>query len=227
MLNLNQYQTEGYLHVPSLIDAARLAELNSERCRFADPDPPLSVVQQLVHRSKLMREFVSQGPQVALAVEVLGPDVCFTHQQYVSKGAGAGDASEVPWHQDSGYGRLEPPTDLTIWIALSDTDERNGCLWILPGSHRLGLQPHHRAGRLIGADVNSQKENQGIPVPMAAGDALLFSGHLLHRSLENRTRVARHALYLRYCTPDVIMVNAGNRPVLEDGYSWMVAGEAE
>ena len=66
----------------------------------------------------------------------------------------------------------------------------------------------------------------GVAVPMAAGDALLFSGHLLHRSLPNETDKPRHAMYLRYCTPDVVMVGAVNRPVLEDGFSWMVAGEA-
>ena len=61
---------------------------------------------------------------------------------------------------------------------------------------------------------------------MSAGDALLFSGYLLHRSLPNRTASVRTALYLRYCTPDVVMVSDGNKPVLDDGYSWMVAGEA-
>ena len=72
----------------------------------------------------------------------------------------------------------------------------------------------------------TQVSDDGIPVPMNRGDALLFSGHLLHRSLPNRSGSPRHALYLRYCTPDVVMVSAGNRPVLDDGYSWMVAGEA-
>lgn len=222
MLDLAQYEADGYLLVPDLIDTTTVAALVAERSRFADPEAPLSVELQLVHRSAPIRELAMNGPQVALAVELLGPDVCFTHQQFISKGAQSGDASDIPWHQDSGYGQLDPPTDLTVWIALSDTDERNGCIRVLPGSHRLGLQQHGQVGRLIGARV----AEEGVAVPMKSGDALLFSGHLLHRSLPNRTSAARHAMYLRYCTPDVIMVSAGNRPVLEDGYSWMVAGEA-
>jgi hypothetical protein len=222
MLDLTQYATAGYLLIEGLIDDKTVDALDTERRRFADPNAQLSVELQLVHRSAAIREFVTHGPQVPLAVEVLGPNVCFTHQQYVSKAPDDGDSTDVPWHQDSGYGRLEPPTDLTVWIALTDTNETNGCLWVLPGSHRLGLQPHSRAGRLMGADVSES----GLPVPMAAGDALLFNGHLMHRSLPNTASTARHALYLRYCTPDVTMVGGGNKPVLEDGYSWMVAGEA-
>lgn len=217
------YPTKGYLLAEGLVPAEGVTALLAERERFADPGTDLSVELQLVHRSQTIREFVTHGPQVALAVEVLGPNVCFTHQQFVSKAPEAADATDVPWHQDSGYGRLEPPTDLTVWIALTGTDETNGCLWVLPGSHRLELQPHHRIGGLMAADV----KEQGVPVPMARGDALLFNGRLMHRSLPNRSTSARHALYLRYCTPDVVMVSHGNKPVLEDAFSWMVAGEAD
>jgi ectoine hydroxylase-related dioxygenase (phytanoyl-CoA dioxygenase family) len=223
VLDLDRFNTEGYLLHEQLLDDATIGMLEQERRRFADPGAALAVDVQLVHRSQPIREFVTRGPQVPLAVEVLGPNVCFTHQQFVSKAPGAPDQTDVPWHQDSGYGRLEPPTDLTVWIALTDTDDANGCLWVLPGSHRAGLRAHGRSGSLLAAPVTEP----GIPVPMQRGDALLFTGHLLHRSLPNRTASARHALYLRYCTPDVVMVSAGNRPVLEDGYSWMVAGEAE
>ncbi len=222
MLDLQRLTEDGYLLVPQLVDDKTVSALAREHERFAPPGVPLSVQVQLVHRSRVIREFAVCGPQVALAVEVLGPDVCFTHQQFICKGPEAAGSSDVPWHQDSGYGQLEPPTDLTVWIALDDTDEENGCLWVQPGSHRHGLVPHRSAGDLRGAAV----EGDGRPVPMRRGDALMFGGRLLHRSLPNRSAAPRLALYLRYCTPDVVMVNQGDLPVLEDGFSWMVAGEA-
>ena len=222
MLALDELETNGYLLVPGLVDAKTVESLITEQARFARPEAPLSVEVQLVHRSSVIRSFAMAGPQVSLAVEVLGPNVCFTHQQFVSKGPGAGDASDVPWHQDSGYGRLEPASDLTVWIALTDTDEENGCLWVLPGSQREGLVAHNPQGGLIGAAVTEE----GVSVPMRAGDALLFGGLLMHRSLPNRTDQPRHGMYLRYCTPDVRMLSLGGKPVLEDEYSWMVAGEA-
>ena len=86
------------------------------------------------------------------------------------------------------------------------------------------MQPHSGIGALRGVVV----DEPGIALPMRAGDAVLFGGLLLHRSLPNITDAARVALYLRYCDPSVVMIGEGrpDKPVLDDAYSWMVAGEA-
>ena len=222
MLDRARYASEGYLLVERLIDADTCARLRAEAFRFAQRRRGLAVDTQLSHRSALLRDFVTRGPQIALAIELLGPNVCFTHQQYIVKHPDERARTDVPWHQDSGYGRLEPPLDLTVWIALDDCTADNGCLWVLPGSERRGLVPHGDVHGLRGAVV----EETGVALPMRAGDAALFGGLLLHRSLPNLTDRERVALYLRYCDPRVVMVNHGNKPVLDDGYSWMVAGEA-
>jgi len=216
-----KFERDGYVLVPGLVDAASVASLRNEALRF-DAGTGLGVTTQLVHRSALVREFVTRGPQIRYAIELLGPDVCFTHQQFVIKHSAERQRTDVPWHQDNGYGRLEPPTDLTVWIALDDCTTDNGCLWVLPGSQQLGLVHHGARGALRAAAV----EETGVALPMRAGDAALFRSLLLHRSLPNVTARDRVALYLRYCDPHVMMITEGNKPVLEDQYSWMVAGEA-
>jgi len=82
------------------------------------------------------------GARISLLAQVLGPDVAFTHTQFITKmpepGARADGADAdnfIPLHQDDGYGQLEPPKDVTVWTALTDTNERNGCLVVVPGSH--------------------------------------------------------------------------------------------
>ncbi len=136
--------------------------MRDEAFRFASRQRGLAVDTQLVHRSALLRDFVTRGPQVALAIELLGPNVCFTHQQYIIKHPDAKARTDVPWHQDSGYGRLEPPLDLTVWIALDDCTLDNGCLWVLPHSERRGLQPHYGVGALRGVVV----DETGVALPM-------------------------------------------------------------
>lgn len=216
------YAREGYVCVRQLLAPCDIAVLRREAVRF-DGGRGLGVHAQLVHRSEFVRNFVTHGPQIAYAIALLGPNVCFTHQQFVIKNPDTrAERTDVPWHQDNGYGRLDPPLDLTVWIALDDCTADNGCLWVLPGSHHGGLRRHDRQGALRAALVTES----GVAVPMAAGDALLFGSLLLHRSLPNATARSRIALYLRYCDPAVVMVDPGNRPVLEDGFSWMVAGEA-
>ncbi|MCB1694026.1 MAG: phytanoyl-CoA dioxygenase family protein [Pseudomonadales bacterium] len=217
-----ELENEGYVVVRGLLDSDWIEKLKTEESRFARTDHALSVQVQLVHRSAVIREFVTSGPQIPHVIQALGPNVCFTHQQYVTKHADERSRTDVPWHQDNGYGRLEPPDDLTVWITLDDCDERNGCLWVVPGSHRKGLLPHAPAHGLMAAESNEE----GIPLPMNAGDAVLFGSLLLHRSLPNETDRTRVAMYARYCEPHVIMVTEGNKPVLQDGFSWMVAGEA-
>ncbi len=222
MIDRDRYRAEGYLVVAGLLDANGCTRLRDEAFRFASRRSGLAVDTQLIHRSALLREFVTTGPQVAIAAQLLGPNVCFTHQQYIIKHPDPRARTDVPWHQDSGYGELDPPLDLTVWIALDECTLDNGCLWVLPGSEQRGLQPHVASKGLRGVVV----DEPGVALPMRAGDAVLFNGLLLHRSLPNRTEQTRVALYLRYCDPGVVMVNNGNRPVLEDGFSWMVAGEA-
>jgi hypothetical protein len=226
MLDRDRYAAEGYLLVERLIEPNECTKLRDEAFRFASRTRGLAVDTQLIHRSALLRDFVTRGPQVALATELLGPNVCFTHEQYIIKHADEKARTDVPWHQDSGYGRLEPPLDLTVWIALDDCTTENGCLWVLPRSDRGGLQSHGAVNGLRGVVVGES----GTALPMRAGDAVLFGGLLLHRSLPNRTDRARVALYLRYCDPRVVMIghgaNGADVPVLDDGYSWMVAGEA-
>jgi phytanoyl-CoA hydroxylase len=222
MLDRNRYAADGYLLIPGMLDAPTCAQLRAEAFRFAARKRGLAVDTQLIHRSALLRDFVTRGPQVALATELLGPNVCFTHQQFIIKYPDERSRTDIPWHQDNGYGRLEPCIDLTVWIALDDCTPENGCLWVLPGSEHGGLRPHDDSHGLRGVAV----AETGIPLPMRAGTAVCFGGLLLHRSLPNLTATPRVALYLRYCDPSVVMVNNGNRPVLDDGYSWMVAGEA-
>jgi len=229
MLDRARYTEEGYLLARGLIDPNSRTKLRDEAFRFASRNRGLAVDTQLIHRSALLRDFVTHGPQVALAIELLGPNVCFTHQQYIIKHPHEKTrtrSTEIPWHQDSGYGRLEPPLDLTVWIALDDCTTDNGCLWVLPKSGRRGLQVHDAINGLRGVVV----DEPGVALPMRSGDAVLFGGRLLHRSLPNVTDRARVALYLRYCDPRVVMIghgpNGADVPVLDDAYSWMVAGEA-
>jgi len=220
-IDRTRYARDGFVLVEGLVEGTDVAALRAEAMRF-DGGRGLGVHLQLVHRSAIVREFVTRGPPVAYATALIGPDVCFTHQQFVVKNPSTRpERTDVPWHQDNGYGRLEPPHDLTVWIALDDCTLDNGCLWVLPGSHTGGLRPHDDVGALRAVDV----DERGVPVPMRAGDALLFGSLLLHRSLPNTTDLTRVGLYLRYCDPTVVMVNEGNKPVLDDAFSWMVAGE--
>lgn len=224
------YRRDGYVVLGGVLDGAEREELiATERC-LRPPDAygasaGLIVMDQLAHVSAEVRRFCCDGRHLDAVVQLIGPDVALTHNQFVVKLPDAGEhASEIPLHQDDGYGLLDPPDDVTVWVALTDVTLDNGCLVVAPGSHTAGIVEHRVAA---GNPAFREAAADGtVPLELAAGEAVAFSGMLLHGSGDNRTDAERVALFARYCVPTARMMTEGGKPVLDDGHSWMVRGEA-
>src|SRR5579883_1713258 len=76
-------------------------------------------------------------PRVLDVVEqFLGPDIVLWSSHFIAKPKGNGKI--VPWHTDGAYwhGRLEPMEVLTIWLAVDESCLENGCMRVIPGTHR-------------------------------------------------------------------------------------------
>ena len=107
------------------------------------------------------------------------------------------------WHQDEIYIPTRDRSLIGAWIAIDDATIENGCLWIVPGSHRSGYlypQRDHNnpdefdfAGQSYGFD-----EKEEIPVEVPAGSVVFFNGYLLHRSAKNRSSIYRRVLVSHY-----------------------------
>jgi hypothetical protein len=105
--------------------------------------------------------------------------------------------TELPWHQDNGYTPLVPEEYVTCWLALDDADVENGCLWVLPGSHRHGTRQHHNTGGPFRQGYDG--DDVGVPVPVRKGSVLVFSSLLMHRSGPNVTDRPRRAWIIQFC----------------------------
>jgi len=230
--DVSTFQKQGWCRLGRIAPTEQVAALAREERRFrldrgygTEHNDTLRVNIQLCHRSACVREFCTTGPHIAALTELIGPNVCLTHQQFVTKLPDTGpQRSDIPMHQDAGYGQLDPPTDVTIWLPLVDTDETNGALRVVPGSHRAGLLAHGSSA--VNPVLRQAGPEDGLFLPLAAGEAVAFSGLLLHGSGPNRSGAERPAMYARYCEPRTRMVSDGGGSVLEDPHSWMVAGEA-
>lgn len=108
---------------------------------------------------------------------------------------------EKPWHQDHAY--FNYPTDTCIvgvWIALGDVNEKNGCMFLLPGVHQQGPLLHFmkRDWQICDADIFSALAGKRVCAPMKAGDVLIFDSKLPHGTPKNNTNEYRWAVQLHY-----------------------------
>lgn len=111
------------------------------------------------------------------------------HEQFVVKPPGGG---EVGWHCDSAYEDFPHDPYLAIWTALDDVDERNGALAV--GR----LCTHEEALTHKGASNTNQRG--GRLLPMAAGQSIVLSSSVLHRSGPNLGSRPRRAYVAFYCS---------------------------
>ncbi len=233
---LQSYRDEGYVVLGTVLDAPTVAALRAEELRFRSycqlsldgkktvlPDGPTLFRNQLGLYSSVVREFLIHGPQVPCIQQLIGPNLCAWFNQFVTKLPEPDlKKAEFPWHQDNGYADVSPPTNLTVWCALVDTDENNGCIWVIPGSHKTGLLPHQPSGASWHQTVRTTED--GVPVRLQAGEAVAFSGYTLHRSKQNLTKQARPAFFMQYCDAQATFAKGGG-PVMNGPEAFLVSGQ--
>lgn len=147
----------------------------------------------LAEKSDLLREFVSSPAFVNLTSQLIGPNVRLYWNQAVYKYPET--EKEFPWHQDNGYTPLDPEQYYTCWISLNGASVENGCVWVLPGSHKGGTRPHENSP--IGR-VGYKGEEKGVPVQLPRGGMGVFSSLTLHRSGPNLTDGVRKGYIVQY-----------------------------
>jgi hypothetical protein len=143
-------------------------------------------VEELLHSSKL-----------AAAVEpFLGPHPTLFHTKFIEKAAVVG--SEIPWHQDLSYWleAVRSQAMLTCMIYLEDATAENGCLELVPGSHRRGLlQAQSRGGEKFRWASSKSPDPLAVErIEARAGTAILFGPMMLHRSSANVSNRSRPSI---------------------------------
>jgi phytanoyl-CoA hydroxylase len=97
----------------------------------------------------------------------------------------------TPPHQDNYYFCLRPANVVTIWMALDDIDEDNGCLRYVRGSHFRGVRPHGRTATLGFSqgifDYTSDDQAEEVSICLAPGDVVVHHGDTIHRADANQS----------------------------------------
>ena len=146
-------------------------------------------------------------PKILDYVEsILGPDFYLWGTQFFSKEPG--DGKTTPWHQDAFYWPLSPHKAVTVWLAFADSDEGNGAMMVVPGSHRAGKLKYRKTTR--DSDVLDMvlehgefRESDAVPLILKAGQISLHDDNIIHGSAPNLSERLRCGLTMRYSAGEV------------------------
>jgi hypothetical protein len=223
---LSQYEEKGYLHLGRRLTDAGLARFREEvmaawRAEKGEYDAEGSwlknaLLPNIHHQSSAVRNYYFGGPIVDVAEQIIGPNIKGATTQLTFKMRG--NTQTFSWHQDNGYGELEPYNAISTLTALDDAEVETGCLWLIPGSHKGGqveveyAQPDRDGHAAISLNID---DSGAIPMPIKAGESLIFSCWMLHKSEGNRAKDRdRRFLYMRYADADAVEVYNDRKPRL-------------
>lgn len=183
---------------------------------------PKAVQLTQIHRFYRWAWELASHPRVLDAVEaVLGPDILAWSAQVFPKAAG--DSGYISMHQDGTYWGLEGGQVVSAWIALTDSTVANGCMRVVPGSHRSGILPHTDTfaednlltrGQEVQAECN---EDDIVDIELKAGQMSLHHVQAIHGSNSNRSAEPRIGFVARYMTPQVQPLRPGQKAALVRG----------
>ncbi|MBA3707547.1 MAG: phytanoyl-CoA dioxygenase family protein [Planctomycetes bacterium] len=215
------FDTNGYLIVRDILSPAQLSELRTQIARslagnepqFGDfeiqwepacagrADLPRSqrirVMFNLCHRDPWFWGHATRPELVDVVENLIGPDLeLYTDQMFVK---GPYHGSEVPYHQDSPYWPIEPEGILSCWLAVDDATEENGCVRVIPGSHKQAITHSSFSGaQSLGLHQHQVDAAKEVPMVMSAGSCMFHHSLLIHRSLPNTSPAPRRGLVSIY-----------------------------
>ena len=243
---IDAFWRDGYLMVEGAVTPSQLAALNGEitgwveesrahttpfgpptvdgRPRFdmgaehSAARPALRRVNNPSDISDAYRTVMLDARMVDMVADLIGPDVKFHHCKINLKLRGA--KTEVAYHQDFAYTPHTNDDIVTALLFLDDIDEGNGCLTVVPGSHKgpmLSLFDGDRFAGGIAPDLERDALRKSVPCVGRAGSVCLMHTKLLHGSAANGSAKARGLYICVYTAADAVPIARNPMPSLNEG----------
>jgi phytanoyl-CoA hydroxylase len=217
---------QGYLVLDNVVSESELAELKQDAVDLARGKYPSKTLQPLnaemtddevlssilcIHQphyvSPVIGKYVKHAQVCSILSQITaahlpfwdGAVKCMQSMLFVKPPGYPGQA----WHQDEIYIPTRDRSLVGAWIAIDDATIDNGCLWVIPGSHKNGYlypqQEHSHPGEFdFAPESYGFDDSAEVPVEVKAGSVVFFNGYLLHRSRKNRSDIYRRVLVSHY-----------------------------
>lgn len=165
---------------------------------------------QAYARDPLFQQWAASPAVGSRLQQLLGPRICMAqaHHNCIMTKAPS-HSSSTGWHRDNRYWSFENPELVSVWLALGEEHRTNGCLMLLPGSHKMEIRSDRLdAVQFLRPDLEENRAllRTQITAELRAGDALFFHSRLFHAAAQNQTNDTKYSLVFTYHAAD-------NRPL--------------
>lgn len=200
---VERYRRDGYVIYRQVIDRGLVAEAIGHvawlRARHPDLRPE-QLGHWLVAEDPFWVRLVSDARLLDVAEAFVGPSIALFASHYICKPPYSGQP--VLWHQDGAYWPLEPMEVVTLWLAIDPSTSENGCMRVVPGSHRReihALRPNTEVESVLGSEsAIDVDETEAVDLVLAPGDVEVHHPNILHASNANTSPKRRCGLTIRY-----------------------------
>ena len=235
MLNSKEidfYKSNGYLTVENVYSASQIKLLSDVTDEFVEKsrlvteendmfslesdhskdNPRLTRIKTPQNFHSIYKKAVKDEKMLDIIEHFIGKNIRFQGAKLNMKMPQGG--RQVEWHTDWGHHPHTNDDMLAVGIALDDITEENGCLMVIPGSHKWDAISHHEDGFFVGAvDINSFDVKKAINITSNAGSISIHHVRTLHGSAPNMSDKPRRLLLLEFSAADAF-------PVSGIGTSW-------
>lgn len=207
---IEQYNRMGYVRPIDAYSSAEADRLRAYFDKLMDDKGPDGAFGINCYQARLagIWDIATEDRILDYVEDIVGPNIICWATAVLSKPAGS--EKYVPWHQDASFWGLQPARTVTVWLAIDDADTQNSAMQWIPGTHNKGHLPIENTEedsvfhmQTAGAD------DMGEPVydELKAGQFSLHADMLVHGSGPNLSDRRRCGLTLRYCPPEVRIVD--------------------
>ncbi|MEM7019079.1 MAG: phytanoyl-CoA dioxygenase family protein [Pseudomonadota bacterium] len=197
------YQEDGYVIPDFQLDVSIIDEIRDRHDRLLAKHPEFSDYCPSVLAFDLGFLNIGRDSRILDMVEqLIGPDFALWNSSFFAKPAKVG--SKTPWHQDGQYWPIRPLATCSVWVAIDASTPENGCLQVIPGSHKRRELGEHEFNSAKGLSLplelkpDAYDESTARNIELAPGQISLHDVFLAHGSEPNRSDKPRRGMTLRY-----------------------------
>lgn len=200
---IDQYHNDGYVTPDYRLPEQVLIDIRAAHGRLVERQPELNDYCSALLAYDTWYLTVARIPEILdMVAQVIGDDIALWNCSFFAKPAKVG--TRTPWHQDGEYWPIEPLATCTVWIAVDASTPENGCLRVIPGSHKTKRLAQHRENNAPGLALNLEleakefDESQAKDIILEPGQISLHDVYLYHGSEPNTSDKPRRGMTLRY-----------------------------